>query len=222
MMEDQLMPYLTTYLFRDYPGVSAVYVSGAFAGSLSTVSSNLSSMANVVVNDFLQPYTKKMSERRQLLICKILVVVIGVVCIGFAYMAGTLQGGILEAALSIGGIVGGATFAVFVLGTCVPFSESIGASAGLLSGVSVCTWMYIGRNVLPTPTDILEKAAKLPVNTTGCLYENNTALDDVILPDAPFVENSGLLSFYNISVHYIGTLGFVTSLAVGFSTSAIR
>ena len=32
---DQLMPYLTTYLFEDFPGVSAIYVSGAFAGSLS-------------------------------------------------------------------------------------------------------------------------------------------------------------------------------------------
>ena len=38
---DQLMPYLTTYMFQDMPGVSAIYVSGAFAGALSTVSSNL-------------------------------------------------------------------------------------------------------------------------------------------------------------------------------------
>jgi len=101
---DQLMPYLTTYLFQDFPGVSAVYVSGAFAGSLSTVSSSLSSMANVIVNDFLSPYTQHMTERRQLLICKLLVVLIGVFCIGFAYMAEKLQGGILEAALSINGI----------------------------------------------------------------------------------------------------------------------
>ena len=67
---DQLMPYLTTFLFQDYPGVSAVYISGAFAGSLSTVSSSLSSMANVIVNDFLAPYTQHYTERRQLLICK--------------------------------------------------------------------------------------------------------------------------------------------------------
>ena len=41
---DQLMPYLTTFMFQDMPGVSAVYVSGAFAGALSTVSSNLRSL----------------------------------------------------------------------------------------------------------------------------------------------------------------------------------
>ena len=80
------MPYLTTFLFQKFPGVSAVYVSGAFAGSLSTVSSNLSSMANVIVNDFLSTYTKKYSERTQLWICKGLVILIGAVCIGFAFM----------------------------------------------------------------------------------------------------------------------------------------
>lgn len=217
---DQLMPYLTTYLFQDYPGVSAVYVSGAFAGSLSTVSSTLSSMSNVIVNDFLAPYTHHLSERRQLLICKLLVVFIGMCCIGFAYMAEELQGGILEAALSINGIVGGATFAVFALGIFVPLSESIGAMAGLLSGVTVSTWMYIGRNVEEIPTEILEKAQKLEVRYDGCVFENGSS-PIINPPDDTVIENTPLLSFYNISVHYIGTLGFVTALVVGFTTSLI-
>ena len=67
---DQLMPYLTTFLFTDMPGVSAVYVSGAFAGALSTVSSNLSSMSNVFVNDFLHTWTHKKSEKFQIALRK--------------------------------------------------------------------------------------------------------------------------------------------------------
>ena len=31
---DQLMPFLTNFLFVEYPGLSAIYISGAFAGSL--------------------------------------------------------------------------------------------------------------------------------------------------------------------------------------------
>jgi sodium-coupled monocarboxylate transporter 8/12 len=58
-------------------------------------------------------------------------------------MAALLKGGILEAALSINGIVGGATFAIFFLGVFVPFQDSIGASVGLISGVGISTWMYI-------------------------------------------------------------------------------
>ena len=67
---DQLMPWLTTYLFQDNAGVSAIYVSGAFAASLSTVSSALSSMANALVSDFLYQWTNKLSENKQLIVCK--------------------------------------------------------------------------------------------------------------------------------------------------------
>lgn len=81
------------------PGVSAVYVSGAFAGALSTVSSNLSSMANVVVNDFLAKYTQKRGERFQIMLNKSLIVLIGAACIGFGYLSNALPGGIIEAAL---------------------------------------------------------------------------------------------------------------------------
>ena len=122
------MPYLTTYLFTDMPGVSAVYVSGAFAGALSTVSSNLSSMSNVFVNDFLYTWTSKKSEKFQIALrnefqflkiseenfwnknfgilgSKILVVVIGGMAIGFAYLSKVLPSTILEAVLSIRSVV---------------------------------------------------------------------------------------------------------------------
>ena len=130
-------------------------------------------------------------------------------------------GGILEAALSLNGIVGGATFAIFALGILAPFVESIGATVGLFTGVGVCTWMYIGRNVLPLPTEILEKSKPLPVSTESCIYPNGST---PIIPDNPIPEvipNSGLKSFYNISVHYIGTLGFSTCLLSALITSAI-
>ena len=84
-------------------------------------------------------------------------------------------GGILEAALSLNGIVGGATFAIFALGILAPFVESIGATVGLLTGVSVCTWMYIGRNVLPLPTEILQKTNPLPVSIDSCIYPNGSS-----------------------------------------------
>ena len=84
---DQLMPYLTTYIFQEMPGVSAVYVSGAFAGALSTVSSNLSSMSNVFINDFLAKYIEHKNENFQIMISKLLIVLTGAFCIGFGYLS---------------------------------------------------------------------------------------------------------------------------------------
>ncbi|CBY13367.1 unnamed protein product [Oikopleura dioica] len=217
---DQLMPWLTTYLFQENAGVSAIYVSGAFAASLSTVSSALSSMANALISDFLYHWTNKLSEKKQLIICKSLVLFLGGCCIGFAYMAASLRGGILEAALAIPAIVGGPTWGVFMLAVLFPFVEFIGVSVGMLTGVAACTWMYIGRNIAPIPTEIVEHAGKLEVNTDHCMYENGTMFPgNDVQPE--YIENSPLLSFYNISVHYIGTLGFSTTVVFTLLTSTI-
>ena len=40
-------------------------------------------------------------------------------------------------------------------------------------------------------------------------------------PSDEIIPNSGLRSFYNISVHYIGTLGFSTCLITSLITSAV-
>jgi len=82
---------------------------------------------------------------------------------------------IISGKLKNGVTVGGSTFAIFTLGLFIPMSESIGASVGLVSGVAVCTWMYIGRNVAGTPTQILEKANKLDVSYEACIYPNGTS-----------------------------------------------
>ena len=54
----------------------------------------------------------------------VLVVVFGLLCIGMAYVASEL-GGVLEAALSILGLVGGPLLGLFTLAILFPFSNSI-------------------------------------------------------------------------------------------------
>ena len=85
-------------------------------------------MANALVSDFLFRWTDKLSENKQLIVCKSIVLILGGCCIGFAYMAASLRGGILEAALAIPAIVGGPTWGVFMLGVLFPFVEVIGVS----------------------------------------------------------------------------------------------
>ena len=108
-------------------------------------------MANVVVNDFLAKYTQKKGEKFQIFLNKCLIVLIGGACIGFGYLSNALPGGIIEAALSINGIVGGPTFAMFSLGFLFPFVGVAGASVSLLSGTALCTWIYMGRIITEPP-----------------------------------------------------------------------
>ena len=100
LKNDQLMPYLTTYLFQSMPGIASIYISGAFAGALSTVSSYIrysnnqqiksqvkfSSLATVIVNDLLKSKMDNPSEATLLFVNKILIIVLGAAGIGFSYL----------------------------------------------------------------------------------------------------------------------------------------
>ena len=91
----------------------------------------------------------------------------------------------------------------------------------MTAGVGTCAWLYIGRIFSDTPTEILAKNVKFPTTTEGCLYENGTSFPLIELDPLPepgqdgYVENSGLLSFYNISYHYIGFIGLATCATTG-------
>jgi len=102
---DQLVPYLSVIIFKSTPGVAGLYVSGAFSGTLSTVSSGINSMTTVSITDFIQPRLPHKSDVFFTRLSKLLTVVFGICCIGFAYIAANL-GGVLQAALSVNGMMG--------------------------------------------------------------------------------------------------------------------
>uniref|UniRef100_A0A8C9SV03 Solute carrier family 5 member 8 n=1 Tax=Scleropages formosus TaxID=113540 RepID=A0A8C9SV03_SCLFO len=119
---DQLMPYLVMDILRDYPGLPGLFVAAAFSGTLSTVSSSINALAAVTVEDLVKPYIS-MSDRKLSWISKGLSLFYGAVCIGMAAIA-SLLGGLLEAALSIFGIIGGPLVGLFSLGIFCPFANS--------------------------------------------------------------------------------------------------
>lgn len=55
---DQLMPYMVLELFRHVPGMPGLFVAAVFSGSLSTVSTAITALASVTVQDFLKPHFK--------------------------------------------------------------------------------------------------------------------------------------------------------------------
>lgn len=82
-----MVPYLALDLFENLPGLSGLYIAGAYCGALSTVSSGINSMATVIVTDFLRPVLQETkTERFYLWTAKILSVILGLSSISFAYM----------------------------------------------------------------------------------------------------------------------------------------
>jgi len=56
---DQIIPYLSLYLFGSVaPGVAGIYMSAVFGASLSTCSSTINSCAVVIIEDLIKPFKK--------------------------------------------------------------------------------------------------------------------------------------------------------------------
>jgi len=211
---DQLLPYLSLKLFKDQPGVSGIVISCVFSGSLSTVSSGINAMSCVTTEDIILPYFK-FSNRAIGWISKVSVIVYGGLCIAMAYVASQL-GGVLQAALSILGMVGGPVLSMFTLGLIFPFANSWGALLGLVSGLGMNVWVYVGSQAYPPPEEFLNKkylGCDLPSNTTAA-PQVTTVMDET-------GEYPPIANLYAVSYAYYAAIGFGASLVIGLVVSLL-
>ncbi|XP_059509210.1 sodium-coupled monocarboxylate transporter 1-like isoform X1 [Stegostoma tigrinum] len=221
---DQLLPYLVMDIMRDYPGVPGLFVSAAYSGTLSTVSSSINALAAVTVEDVIKPFTG-FSERKLAWVTKGLSFAFGVICITMAALS-SVMGGVLQAALTIFGILGGPMLGLFLLGMIFRWANSIGAIAGLGVGFLLTMWIGIGGHVYhPLPT----KTRPLPLSTAGCLdLTANIPQSARIGPyltthHAPDLTSRPAIAdtLYSISYLYLSPLGTVTVMIVGLIVSLL-
>ncbi|NP_663398.2 sodium-coupled monocarboxylate transporter 1 [Mus musculus] len=221
---DQLMPYLVLDILKNYPGVPGLFVACAYSGTLSTVSSSINALAAVTVEDLIKPRFKSLSEKSLSWISQGMSVLYGALCIGMAALA-SLMGALLQAALSIFGMVGGPLLGLFSLGILVPFANSIGALTGLLAGFAISLWVGIGAQLYPP---LPERTLPLPLETYGCNITHNGS-DWMSTTEMPFstsafqihnAERTPLMdNWYSLSYLYFSTIGTLTTLFVGILIS---
>ncbi|KAK7813684.1 hypothetical protein U0070_001390 [Myodes glareolus] len=221
---DQLMPYLVLDILRNYPGVPGLFVACAYSGTLSTVSSSINALAAVTVEDLVRPHFKSLSEKSLSWISQGMSVLYGALCIGMAAVA-SLMGALLQAALSIFGMVGGPLLGLFSLGMLVPFANSTGAFVGLLAGFAVSLWVGIGAQLYPP---LPERTLPLSLEVHGCNITHNGS-DWISTTEMPFstsafqihnVERTPLMdNWYSLSYLYFSTIGTLVTLLVGMLIS---
>lgn len=219
---DQLMPYLVLDILRDYPGVPGLFVASAYSGTLSTVSSSINALAAVTVEDLIKPYFKSLSEKKLSWISMGMSLFYGGVCIAMAALA-SLLGALLQAALSIFGMVGGPLLGLFSLGILCSFANGIGAFVGLVSGFTISLWVGIGSQIYPP---LPERTKPLYLSTAGCnISSGNLTSTEIPLTtvfSTPGVERPALAdNWYSLSYLYFSTLGTLVTVVVGIIISLL-
>uniref|UniRef100_A0A7N5ZYV9 Solute carrier family 5 member 8 n=1 Tax=Anabas testudineus TaxID=64144 RepID=A0A7N5ZYV9_ANATE len=224
---DQLMPYLVMDIMGNYPGLPGLFVAAVYSGSLSTVSTSINALAAVTVEDLIKPHTQ-MSEKHLSFISKGLSLMYGALCIAMAGLA-SLMGGILQAAVSIFGVIGGPLLGLFTLGFLCPFANSKGAVTGLISGLIVSLWVSTGARLYPPSPEMTRPLALM---TEGCNFTTAESLNwtSTALPTQPTfittapeqnLDDRPLLAdnWYSLSYLYFSPIGTIIVISVGMLVS---
>ncbi|NXE88397.1 SC5A8 protein, partial [Menura novaehollandiae] len=219
---DQLMPYLVLDILHDFPGVPGLFVASAYSGTLSTVSSSINALAAVTVEDLIKPYFRSLSEKQLSWISMGMSLFYGGVCIAMAALA-SLLGALLQAALSIFGMVGGPLLGLFALGILCSFANGIGAFVGLVCGFAISLWVGIGAQIYPP---LPERTKPLYLSTAGCnISSGNLTSTEIPLTtvfSTPAAERPALAdNWYSLSYLYFSTLGTLITVLVGIIISLL-
>ncbi|XP_039282301.1 putative sodium-dependent multivitamin transporter [Nilaparvata lugens] len=217
---DQLMPLYAVDRLHRIPGMTGLFVSGIFSAGLSTISAILNSLAAITVEDYIKPgynlwVEDAFPDEMKIRLTKGLVFVFGIVCIGMAFLAKVL-GGILQASLTIFGVVGGPLLGVFSLGMFLPFANERGAIAGTISSLLISMWLGFSPKPPASPLpvsvencqDIIESAVLCTVNST-CNFKPNSK------PQANY------FYLYRISYLWYVVIGFLLTILIGSIVSLI-
>ncbi|XP_045030203.1 sodium-coupled monocarboxylate transporter 1 isoform X2 [Daphnia magna] len=226
---DQLFPLFVMDTLGHIPGVPGLFVAGIFSGALSTVSSGLNSLAAICLEDFVKPFCcVGMSDERATKVSKGLAIGFGFLCFGLVFVASQL-GNILEAALSIFGIIGGPLLGVFTLGIFFPWANSVGAGVGVIASLGLMLWIGIGTQVAKAH-GFLKLTSKL-YSTDGCralnatlttaLVELNGFVSSTTASSATQTPEDEPLGLYQLSYMWYSTVGCCTVIVVGLIVSAL-
>lgn len=130
---------------HNIPGVTGLFIAGLLSGSLSTVSSAINSLAAVTWEDYLQPLFKSYNPQPATvsLINKVLAFMYGLACIGLAFVAENFNG-VLQASLTIFGVVGGPLMGLFTLGMIFPFTSQRAVIPSFLIALFLGLWIGFG------------------------------------------------------------------------------
>jgi SSS family solute:Na+ symporter len=139
------------FIVKDFPrgfGLIGLMLAAVLSAAMSTLSSSLNASASAVLNDFWLPLrrTAPPDATTQLRWSRWLTVVFGIVQIGTALWAQTLEKSVVQNALSIAGFSAGLLLGIFLLGV---FAKRAGQTAAMVGAACGLSLLLAVKFVLP-------------------------------------------------------------------------
>ncbi|XP_069699562.1 sodium-coupled monocarboxylate transporter 2-like [Periplaneta americana] len=209
---DQLIVYYVMDIASSIPGLPGLFVAGIFSAALSTMSTGLNSLGATLFEDFVRPCLNvKISDKTASNIIKLLVVIIGAICVGTVFLVDQV-GGVLQLSMSMHGVASGSVFGLFTFGMFYPRGNAKGALIGSIVALVTMGWIVFGtQKALAERTLVYPQ---LPTSAAACGF--NDTIPEILTTQAPKEEAFFL---YRISFLYYTIIGFIVMIVVGMVVS---
>lgn len=140
---DNVMPF---FMSRYLPaGLLGLVVAAILAAAMSTVSSDLNSIATVATKDYFSTFVPAASDRAQVLCGRLMICISGTMAAAAAVLLIPEKGlaPVLERALTIAAILSGGTLGLFCLGFLTRTATRLGCYAGIACCLAFTAWAVL-------------------------------------------------------------------------------
>lgn len=211
---DQLVPFYVMENFGNFTTFVGIFVAGIFAASLGTVAACLSSLSAVTIEDLLiSGLNIKISPEKSTQYAKWMNFGYGVASFALIFL---VEGhSVLQATLTLNGLIGGILLGLFSLGIFFKNANLKGALyGGLLSTLCVIT---LGIFALTFNKD----EPFLDTSTEGCSCKVNVTSPVLASSESQDIHDDWYTSIYKVSYMWYSMIGTVLTVGFGLIISVI-
>lgn len=176
---DIILLHYVAHRLDQVPGLRGLFVAGIVSATLSTLSSFANSMAALALQDFVRPLharfsssRNEMSEKKTVIVAKLLTAVFGIVCVLMAYAIEKANSRLLQTTATLLGAIGVPFLTSFVLGIFTRFVNTTGILAGFFVNLSFGIYVTIVQVFIKDPL----KPAMLVYHNEQCPAVYNMTL----------------------------------------------
>ncbi|KAH8305612.1 hypothetical protein KR059_003732 [Drosophila kikkawai] len=216
---DQLLPYYVINTYEHIYSVAGIFVAGIFAASLGTVASALNSLSAVTCEDLLvNGMNIKISPEKGATYAKWMSLGFGIASFGLVFIVEHL-GGVLQATLTLNGLIGGVTLGLFVLGIACKQANTKGAFyGGLLSLVLV---IFVG--VVAQIVSVEQPSLPTSIENCDCHVNITNIIGDLLTEPVEIAEEGGFTTWpiFRLSYMWYSMIGCLLTVFLGWLISLI-
>lgn len=145
MNSDEVFP---RFIIEEMPsGLSGLIIAALLAAAISTLSSSMSALASVTMYDYVMPYVKRVNERNEVAVSRLITLVWCLLLVGSATVFMRSPKAVVELALSIASFTYGGLLGTFFLGVLFTRPQLHHAVPALLAGIAVMVYVILGTSI---------------------------------------------------------------------------